>query len=93
MDKYQGFSSESALWSSSCYITLHYPVLAINILFFLNISVGFWIIGLLQRSFWLIDPYWTIVPVLIGHFYAAHPLAGSGGLKATVAMTLLWIWS
>jgi len=93
MDKYQGFSSESALWSSACYITLQHPVLAVNILFFLNVTVGFWIIGLLQQSFWLIDPYWTIVPVMIGHFYAGHPLASSGGLRATVAMTLLWIWS
>jgi hypothetical protein len=21
----------------------------------------------------LIDPYWTIIPVLIAHFFAAHP--------------------
>ena len=41
---------------SICRTYLGNPILTVNILFFLNVSVLFWIIGLVQHSFWLIDP-------------------------------------
>ena len=41
----------------------------LNLLFFWNVAVGFWVVGLFQRSFWLIDPYWSLLPPLIGHYY------------------------
>lgn len=73
---------------------LDHPVWTINLLFFLNISLGFWIVGLVQRSFWLIDPYWTLLPPFIGHYYRAHPCAQQlVPLRGSVSLVLLWIWS
>ena len=79
---------------SICRTYLGNPILTVNILFFLNVSVLFWIIGLVQHSFWLIDPYWTILPVMIGHFYRQHPLADNVPTQqANLAMVLVYIWS
>ena len=50
------------------------PFAIINVLFFVNVVCGFWVVGLIQRSFWLIDPYWTILPPLIAFWYAAHAM-------------------
>ena len=47
----------------------------VNILFLINVSIGFWLVGLAQRSFWLIDPYWTILPPVICLFYQLNPKA------------------
>ncbi len=70
------------------------PILAINVLFFLNVTVGFWLIGLVQHSFWLIDPYWTILPPLIGVFFRRHPTSlDPPPLRADVAMALTFVWS
>lgn len=41
----------------------------------------------------LIDPYWTIIPVLIAHFYHAHPTAQYDPMRARVVLALVWIWS
>jgi steroid 5-alpha reductase family enzyme len=43
--------------------------------------------------FRLIDPYWTIIPLLIGQFYYSHPLANGHPLRRTLVMGLLWVWS
>lgn len=43
-----------------------YPLIYSNVLFFVNVTLGFWLVGLAQRSFWLIDPYWTLIPPLLG---------------------------
>ncbi|PNH11097.1 hypothetical protein TSOC_002076, partial [Tetrabaena socialis] len=76
----------SDLW---CAVGHQQPLLAVNLLFFLNVDVLFWIISLVQ----LIDPYWTIIPVLIGLFYQHHPTAVTLPLRSRLAMTLLWMWS
>ena len=82
-------------------------VLAVNVMFFVNVSVGFWLVGLAQGSMWLIDPYWTLLPPLIGHFYLAHPLPSgvSLGVKTdtsdtqppparfTAGLCLVWAWA
>eukprot|EP00930_Biecheleria_cincta_P060299 TRINITY_DN45976_c0_g1_i1.p1 TRINITY_DN45976_c0_g1~~TRINITY_DN45976_c0_g1_i1.p1 ORF type:complete len:380 (-),score=31.30 TRINITY_DN45976_c0_g1_i1:43-1119(-) len=67
----------------------------VNLLFFANVSVGFWVIGLLQRSMWLIDPYWTLIPPLIGHFYQLHPLAvwGPNSSRSMLSLGLIWLWA
>ena len=79
---------------SICKTYLGNPILTVNILFFLNVSILFWIIGLIQHTFWLIDPYWTILPVLIGHFYRQHPLADPNpSLQANLAMILVYVWA
>ena len=75
-----------------CSVGRGHPIGVVNVLFFLNISLGFWIVGLLQRSFWLIDPYWTLLPPLIGHFYQLHPRATST-VRSTVALVLVWVWA
>ncbi|KXZ56334.1 hypothetical protein GPECTOR_1g295 [Gonium pectorale] len=74
------------LW---CAVGSQQPLLAVNLLFFLNVDVLFWVIGLLQ----LIDPFWTIIPVMIGLFYQHHPAAVAQPLRSGVSMSLLWIWS
>lgn len=76
-----------------CAVGLEQPIVAVNILFFVNVCVLFWLISLAQRSTWLIDPYWTIIPVLIGHFYAVHPAAGGTGVREGLALGLIWLWS
>ena len=69
------------------------PFACANILFFLNIDVWFWLLSILQKSTWLIDPYWTFIPLLVAHLYRAHPLAHYDPIRSKVALTLLWIWS
>ena len=54
------------------------PLAMVNILFFINVDVLFWIIGLCQKSFWLIDPYWTLLPPMFGLMWVMHPLAVFG---------------
>ena len=74
-------------------ITMQYPVIMVNILYFLNVSIGFWIVGLIQRTFWLIDPYWTLLPPLIVFFYALHPLAHAADLRSVAADVLMGVWA
>lgn len=68
------------------------PLLMINFLFFVNVDCLFYIIGLLQRSFWLIDPYWTLFPPLFGLIWLLHPRAYVGP-RVLVANCLVWVWS
>lgn len=89
---YSTCESSSSL-TEPCATVMHSPVIFANVLFFVNVTVGFWLIGLLQRSFWLIDPYWTIIPPLLGHLYRAHPLATFDGWRSTITLGLLWVWS
>lgn len=46
-----------------------------------------------QDSTWLIDPYWTLIPPMIGAFYWAHPGASPDPTRSLVVTTLLWVWS
>ena len=48
--------SRDNLSDSLCTMALRYPIVMANVLFFVNVSVGFWVVGMIQRSFWLIDP-------------------------------------
>jgi steroid 5-alpha reductase family enzyme len=72
---------------------LHHPVVTINLLFFTNVCVLFWLIALCQRSSWLIDPYWTLIPLFLAWFYSAHPLAHPTPLRSALTWALLLIWS
>lgn len=71
-----------------------HPLLALNILFFFNVTIMFWIISICQHgSTWLIDPYWTLLPPLIYTFYATHahaPHPTSARQLAIPAMLALW---
>jgi len=75
-----------------CSVAMGQPIAFANALFFVNVSFGFWIIGLVQRSFWLIDPYWTLIPPLLGHFYQLHPNAHYNAARSAIGLTLLWLW-
>ena len=67
------------------------PFALINLLFFLNIDVGFYLIGLFQKSFWLIDPYWSILPFVYGLIYITHPLA-IFSTRSMTSLILVFIW-
>lgn len=79
-----------------------HPFILINIIFLITITFYFWIIGLLQKSFWLIDPYWTLLPLLISLFYFNHPSSlllhpakslHDSKLRCHLSFGLLVIWS
>ena len=72
---------------------LHNPLVTVNLLFFVNVCIGFWLVALVQRSSWLIDPYWTLLPPLMGLFFWAHPLAVETNARTVLALSLLGIWS
>jgi steroid 5-alpha reductase family enzyme len=74
-------------------LLLHHPILAANLFFFVFVDLAFWIIALVQRSSWLIDPYWTLLPLLLAWFYVAHPLADPGPTRAALAAGALLVWS
>ena len=76
-----------------CILWATAPIAFANVLFFVNVSVGFWLVGLVQRSFWLIDPYWTIIPPLLGHYYRAHPRSVYDANRSFAVLGLLWLWS
>ncbi|ELR17431.1 uncharacterized protein ACA1_061710 [Acanthamoeba castellanii str. Neff] len=76
-----------------CSWAMEHPLALLNVLFFLNVDVLFWLISLFQGSTWLIDPYWTIIPVLIAHFFAAHPAATFDPLRSFLSLGLVWLWS
>ncbi|XP_057950289.1 uncharacterized protein C594.04c [Malania oleifera] len=72
---------------------LHHPLLLANALFFLNVNLLFWLIGLAQSSHWMIDLYWTVIPVLLVHFYANHPLAQFNIWRSRALILMTWVWS
>ncbi|KAL8459171.1 hypothetical protein ACS0TY_036588 [Phlomoides rotata] len=80
--------SLSPLWSW-CH---HHPLLLANLLFFLNVNLLFWILGLLQSSHWLMDLYWTVIPVMLVHFFANHPSSESDGWRSRTVILLTWVW-
>ena len=89
-----GLYEQAPTASAMCDFAMTRPVSLANLLFFLNVTVGFWVIGLLQRSFWLIDPYWTILPPLLGHLYQLHPHAvAASSWRSWLTLGLLWVWS
>ncbi|KAL0347481.1 UNVERIFIED_CONTAM: hypothetical protein Scaly_1764100 [Sesamum calycinum] len=81
--------SLSPLWAW-CY---SHPLLLANILFFLNVNLLFWLVGLLQSSHWMIDLYWTVIPVLLVHYFATHPLAEYNAWRSSLVIFLTWVWS
>jgi steroid 5-alpha reductase family enzyme len=74
-------------------LLLHHPLLTANLLFFLFVDLQFWMISLIQRSSWLIDPYWTLLPPLLAWFYLVHPLSTPDPGRAVLACSVLLVWS
>ncbi|XP_071721126.1 uncharacterized protein C594.04c [Rutidosis leptorrhynchoides] len=79
----------SPIWSW-CY---HHPLFLANILFFFNINVLFWLISLIQSSHWMIDVYWTVIPVLLAHFFQTHPISQYNLWRSRVVVVLTWVWA
>jgi len=50
-----------------------------------------YLIGVCQKSFWLIDPYWSIIPPIFGFMWRMHPLAEKN-TRGDVAIGLVIIW-
>jgi len=86
-------NSYDTILDSICSVSLSYPLILSNALFFINVTIGFWLIGLAQRSFWLIDPYWTIIPPLLAHLYQLHPKAHYNVTRSVVSLVFIWIWA
>jgi steroid 5-alpha reductase family enzyme len=82
-----------ARWSAGDPWVRAHPLVTMNLMFFANMSVLFWLISLAQGSAWLIDPYWTIIPPLIGHYFAAHTAAVADPWRSQVALAVTWLWS
>ncbi len=74
-------------------LLLHHPLLAANLFFLVFVDLQFYVIALLQRSSWLIDPYWTLLPPMLALFYFAHPLAEPEASRATLSLAILVAWS
>lgn len=89
----EGAESYGTASDAICSGSLQYPLALSNALFFLNVTLGFWLIGLAQRSFWLIDPYWTILPPLLAHLYQLHPRADYNVARSVVSLVLIWAWA
>ncbi|KAF9616286.1 hypothetical protein IFM89_029062 [Coptis chinensis] len=83
-------SSNSLLWT---WCSQH-PILLPNLLFFINVNILFWIIGLIQSSHWMIDLYWTVIPVMLAHYYGSHPFGEEANLwRSRIVILLTWVWS
>ncbi|KAI4355339.1 hypothetical protein L6164_004120 [Bauhinia variegata] len=83
------FPTLSYLWTW-CY---HHPLLLAIVLFSFNVSVLFCVIGLIQSSHWMIGPYWPVIPVMLLHYYATHPLAQYDWWRSMIMIVLTWVWS
>jgi len=93
-----GDASDAWPPADACALYLHYPVLCVNVFYFVVVDVLFWLIYLAQNSTWLIDPHWQIIPVSIAFFYYTHPnsTAGTGGAgewRAHLTLFLVLLWA
>lgn len=79
-----------------CEVYHFYPNLLVNILYFVVVDVGFYLIYICQRSTWLIDPHWQLIPVCIALFWFTHPDSVGIGAprhpRAWLALLLLLTW-
>lgn len=81
-------------WTLWCSWSHEHPFWLANLLFLICISLFFWLINLVQGSTWLIDPYWTFIPILLAAFYRHHPGAEARDEpRAIVSVSLLLLWS
>lgn len=53
-----GTSGDDGWHDWACALGYQHPFLTANLLFFFNVCVAFWLVSLVQKSTWLIDPYW-----------------------------------
>lgn len=41
----------------------------------------------------MISLYWTVIPVMLVHYYKAHPLAEYNWWRSIIAILMTWVWS
>lgn len=82
-------SFSASIWSW-CF---HHPLLLANVLFFFNVNFLFWAISHVQSSHWMIDLYWTVIPVMLAHYYATHPLGQYNSWRSRIVILLTWVWA
>jgi steroid 5-alpha reductase family enzyme len=41
----------------------------------------------------LIDLYWTVIPVMLLHYYRGHPASVVDAVRSAIAVGLTWVWS
>ncbi|CAL1398816.1 unnamed protein product [Linum trigynum] len=70
-----------------------HPLLLANVLFFLNVNVVFWVVSQCISSHWMIDLYWTVIPVMLVYYYANFPLAQFDGWRSGIVIAMTWLWS
>ncbi len=89
--RHEGGPSEAML----CELYLEQPLLLINLVYFVVVDVGFYLIYLLQSSTWLIDPHWQLIPMSIAAFWVSHPHATPNDAvhpRALLALGLVYLW-
>ncbi|KAL5061376.1 hypothetical protein RYX36_032980 [Vicia faba] len=89
---YLSFINNSSFPSLTIISTWH-PLVLVNILFFFNVNLLFWLIAQIQSSHWMIDPYWTVIPVMLIHYYSSHPLSNYDSWRSKIVIFLTWVWS
>lgn len=57
--------------------------------FWVSLKLTFLLLVFVQ----MIDPYWTVIPVMLVHYYATHPLAYYNWWRSKVVIFLTWVWS
>jgi len=87
------YMDKLSVWENSCRFGGQHPLLMVNVLMFFFLDVNFWIASLMQNSTWLIDPMWTIIPLLIGGFYWTHPFANGSPVRSVLVLAVLCVWS
>ena len=41
----------------------------------------------------MIDLFWTVIPLMLVHYYATHPLGHYNWWRSRIAMLMTWVWS
>ena len=81
----------------ACTVYVDRPVLFVNLVYFVVVDVGFYVIYLLQSSTWLIDPHWQLLPTSIALFYYSHPHAAASPdghhPRALLTLVLVLVWA
>jgi steroid 5-alpha reductase family enzyme len=89
-----GYDQNVNFTQNLCKFGVSYPAYFLHILLVINLDLWLWILSLLQNSTWLIDPYWTMIPLFLAHYYQFHPAAvGVQSQRFYTMLILLYIWS
>lgn len=83
-------SSGSSVYSNPA--TGYASIISKNVTHLLKM-ISFSIFSFFKKFLQMIDVYWTVIPVMLVHYFASHPLAQYNKLRSMIVVTLTWIWS